>query len=63
VKKKHTSREDYERLAEINSEEVNLPIALDNHFKFLVLLTQEADPFQQRLSHKNIKNTMIYINP
>jgi len=44
VKKKGASREDYGKLAENISKEVQLPIALDHHFKFLVLLTQEADP-------------------
>ena len=44
VKRKDASRGDYERLAEVISNEVKLPIALNHHFKYLVLLTQEADP-------------------
>ena len=44
VKKKGACREDFEGLARKISEEKGLPIALDKHFKFLVLLKQEADP-------------------
>ncbi|MEM1582546.1 MAG: DNA polymerase domain-containing protein [Candidatus Bathyarchaeia archaeon] len=44
VKKKGALREDFENLARKISEKTGLPIALDKHFKFLVLLKQEADP-------------------
>ncbi|MBS7609645.1 hypothetical protein KEJ19_03620, partial [Candidatus Bathyarchaeota archaeon] len=44
VQRDDASREDYERLASCIEAEVGLPIALDRHFKFLVLLAQEADP-------------------
>ena len=44
VKKKRATRRDFEALAEKISRETGLPMALDHHFKFLVLLTQEADP-------------------
>jgi DNA polymerase elongation subunit (family B) len=44
VQKEGASREDYEGLAKLIGKEVGLPIALDHHFKFLVLLAREADP-------------------
>ncbi|MEM1507888.1 MAG: DNA polymerase domain-containing protein [Candidatus Bathyarchaeia archaeon] len=44
IKKKGASRRDFEDLAGEISERTGLPIALDKHFKFLVLLKQEADP-------------------
>jgi DNA polymerase elongation subunit (family B) len=44
VKKEGACREDFEALARKISGEKGLPIALDKHFKFLVLLKQEADP-------------------
>ncbi|MEM2996434.1 MAG: DNA polymerase domain-containing protein [Candidatus Bathyarchaeia archaeon] len=44
VQRDWASREDYEILAAQIQEELGLPIALDKHFKFLVLLRQEADP-------------------
>ena len=44
VQKNGASREEYEELAAQIQGELGLPIALDQHFKFLVLLRQEADP-------------------
>jgi len=44
VKKREASREDFERLVGKIEAETKLPIALDHHFKFLVLLKQESDP-------------------
>ncbi|MEM3079441.1 MAG: DNA polymerase domain-containing protein, partial [Thermoproteota archaeon] len=44
VKKEGACREDFEDLAGKISEKTGLPIALDKHFKFLVLLKQESDP-------------------
>jgi len=43
VKKKEAFREDYEKLRKEISQHVNLPIALDHHYKFLLLLPLEAD--------------------
>jgi DNA polymerase elongation subunit (family B) len=44
VKKPGATREDYERLAREISDHIGLPIALDHHYKFLILLPLEADP-------------------
>jgi DNA polymerase elongation subunit (family B) len=44
VKKKDAGRENFEALARRISDETGLPIALEQHFKFLVLLRQEGDP-------------------
>ncbi|MEM3027310.1 MAG: DNA polymerase domain-containing protein [Candidatus Bathyarchaeia archaeon] len=44
VQKDGASKEDYEKLAGCIEAEVGLPIALDRHFRFLVLLAQEKDP-------------------
>jgi len=43
VKKPDASRRSYEALAHLISAEVGLPIALDHHYRFLVLLTRETD--------------------
>jgi DNA polymerase, archaea type len=44
VKKENASREDYVELAEEITEETKLPMKLENHFKYLVLLTKTTDP-------------------
>jgi len=44
VKKPEASEEDFERLAKQISEEVNFPIAIDNLYRFLVLLSSKLDP-------------------
>lgn len=44
VKKRDANRQNYENLAKTIQKETGLPIALDCHYKFLVLLRQEADP-------------------
>jgi DNA polymerase elongation subunit (family B) len=44
VKKEGATREDYQRLAHELSEHTGLPIALDHHYKFLILLPLEEDP-------------------
>jgi DNA polymerase elongation subunit (family B) len=44
VKKQGASSEDFERLAERISEEVNFRIAIDNLYRFLVLLPSKLDP-------------------
>lgn len=44
VKKSGATKEDYERLAEEIGKHTGLPIALDHHYKFLILLPLEADP-------------------
>lgn len=44
VKKPDASEEDFERLAKRISEEVNFPIAVDNLYRFFVLLSSKSDP-------------------
>ena len=44
LKKGGATEQDYINLAQKISEETGLPIDLDHHYKFLVLLTQESDP-------------------
>jgi DNA polymerase elongation subunit (family B) len=44
VKKEGAAEEDFKSLAEKITARTGLPITLDHHFKFLVLLRQEADP-------------------
>lgn len=43
-KKPGATKEDYEKLAKEIGEYIGLPIALDHHYKFLLLLPIEADP-------------------
>ena len=51
VKKPNATRSEYEGLAAKIQGEVGLPIALDHHYKFLVLLAQEADPNIESVRH------------
>lgn len=44
VKKKGASKGDYLDLADLITEETSLPMNMDNHFKYLVLLTKTTDP-------------------
>ena len=44
VKKRGATKEEYENLAKEISEQTGLPMALDHHYKFLILLPLEADP-------------------
>ena len=44
LKKENAQKEDFEALAEKIALKTGLPITLDKHFKFLVLIHQEADP-------------------
>jgi DNA polymerase elongation subunit (family B) len=44
VKKQDATKNDYENLASEITEVTNLPMSLDRHFKFLVLLTKTTDP-------------------
>ncbi|MCW4014402.1 MAG: hypothetical protein NWF07_15645 [Candidatus Bathyarchaeota archaeon] len=44
VKKKNATREDYLDLADLITAETRLPMNMDNHFKYLVLLTKTTDP-------------------
>ncbi len=46
VKKLNATKRDYENLAAEIREDVDLPIKLDKHFKFLVLLHKKQDPQQ-----------------
>jgi DNA polymerase elongation subunit (family B) len=45
-KKQRATEADYEELAAAVAEETGLPIKLDKHFKFLVLLGKNTDPLQ-----------------
>lgn len=44
VKKSEATREEYEELARRISEYIGLPMSLDHHYKFLILLPLESDP-------------------
>ncbi|MGD0330407.1 MAG: DNA polymerase domain-containing protein [Nitrososphaeria archaeon] len=44
VKKDDATKEDYEQLAAQLSKFIGLPISLDHHYRFLLLLPLEADP-------------------
>lgn len=44
VKKENATKQDYERLAENVSSKTGLPLSVNHHYKFLVLLKQETDP-------------------
>ena len=44
VKKDNVAKEDYEQLASQLSKFIGLPISLDHHYRFLLLLPLEADP-------------------
>src|SRR5205809_838117 len=47
VKKKAgdtTKKEEYEEMAKLLSRETMLPVSLDHHFKFIMLLPLEGDP-------------------
>jgi DNA polymerase elongation subunit (family B) len=44
VKRKDASRSDYIELGKHITEETKLPMNMDNHFKYLVLLTKTTDP-------------------
>jgi DNA polymerase elongation subunit (family B) len=43
TKKDDASKEDYEELAKQISQSVGLPMSLDHHYRFLILLPQEGD--------------------
>ncbi|MFQ5950822.1 MAG: DNA polymerase domain-containing protein, partial [Candidatus Geothermarchaeales archaeon] len=44
IKKKGALREDYERLCDFVGEEIGLPVGLDHHYRFLLLLSSKTDP-------------------
>jgi DNA polymerase elongation subunit (family B) len=44
VKKDGATREEYENLGKMISERLGLPIALDHHYRYLLLLPLESDP-------------------
>lgn len=44
VKKKDASKNDYHELGKHITEETKLPMNMDNHFKYLALLTKTSDP-------------------
>jgi DNA polymerase elongation subunit (family B) len=44
VKKPRATRADYEALSQTISHRIGLPIALDHHYRFLLLLPLESDP-------------------
>ncbi len=45
VKKPKAARADYDVLSQTISRHIGLPIALDHHYRFLLLLPLESDPF------------------
>lgn len=45
VKKPKATRADYDVLSQTISRHIGLPIALDHHYRFLLLLPLESDPF------------------
>jgi DNA polymerase elongation subunit (family B) len=49
--KNGASIEDFENVNKILAEEVGLPISLEHHYKFLVLLPLEADQRMEALKH------------
>jgi DNA polymerase elongation subunit (family B) len=62
VKKKGADKREFKKLAEKIHTETGLPIALDKHFKFLVLLSQEADPDMEaaRRYYGKLSNGELY---
>ena len=62
VKKKDAEKREFQELAEKIHAETGLPIALDKHFKFLVLLSQEADPEMEaaRRYYGKLSNGELY---
>ncbi|MCP8308407.1 MAG: hypothetical protein H3Z54_06895 [archaeon] len=53
VKKDGDKKEDYEELAKKISEHIGLPISLDHHYKFLLLLPLESDPSMRMEAQKH----------
>ena len=53
IKKKHATREDYEHIAQEISQHTGLPIALDHHYKFLLLLPLQSGPSGQMNAQKH----------
>jgi DNA polymerase elongation subunit (family B) len=51
LKKNGASLEDFENVNEILAREAGLPISLEHHYKFLVLLPLEADEKMEALKH------------
>jgi DNA polymerase II len=51
LKKNGASLDDFENVNKILSREAGLPISLEHHYKFLVLLPLEADVKMEALKH------------
>jgi len=51
IKRQDATREDYEELARIIQNEMGLPIALDNYYKFIVFLRRETRPDVEAMNH------------
>jgi DNA polymerase elongation subunit (family B) len=51
VKREGATRKDYEKLAGTIQRETGLPIALDNHYKFIVFMRQETHPDAEAMNH------------
>ena len=51
VKRYDTTQEDYEELSKIIEKETCLPIALDNHYKFIVFMKQKTHPNMEAMNH------------
>lgn len=53
IKKDGAKKEDYEELAKKISEHIGLPISLDHHYRFLLLLPLESDPSMKMEAQKH----------
>ena len=51
LKKQDASRLDYENVKDVLIRETGLPISLQHHYKFLMLLPLEADGKMEALKH------------
>ena len=51
LKKQDASRLDYENVKDVLIRETGLPISLQHHYKFLMLLPLEADEKMEALKH------------
>ena len=51
VKRLDATKEDYEELSKTIQRETDLPITVDNHYKFIVFLRQETHPDVEAMNH------------
>jgi DNA polymerase elongation subunit (family B) len=63
VKHPEADKKDYQNLAEEITDTTGLPMGLDHHFQYLVLLNKATDPNLMATNHyygKQVDNTMFY---